>query len=116
MSTILQRYVAMSCNELQDDWGINLLHIGFVSNEIHIGRISCLPLAVSDRLYGGAYQSSNLDQLVYCTPACERQQRAYEIVRVQHALTIARVDGRDSVLFDAFLRRPKYVAGGCAWV
>ena len=39
---------------------------------------------------------------------------AYEIVREQHALTVARVNGRNSALSDAFFRRPKYTAEG--WV
>ena len=41
---------------------------------------------------------------------------AYEIAREQHALTVARVNGRNSALSDALLRRPKYTAGGWVWV
>ena len=41
---------------------------------------------------------------------------AYEIEREQHALTVARVNGRNSALSDALLRRPKYTAGGWVWV
>ena len=37
-------------------------------------------------------------------------------MREQHALTVARVNGRNSTLSDALLRRPKYVAGGWVWV
>ena len=74
------------------------------------------PLAVFDRSYGDARQNLDRDQLVYCDLACERQQRAYEHVREQHALTVARVNGRNSALSDALLRRPKYTAGGRVWV
>ena len=41
---------------------------------------------------------------------------AYEIVREQHAFTVARVNGRNSALSDALLRRPKYTASGWVWV
>ena len=41
---------------------------------------------------------------VYCDLARERQQRAYELVHEQHALTVARVNGRNSTLADALLR------------
>ena len=58
----------------------------------------------------------NRDHLVYCDLARERQQRAYELVREQHALTVARVNGRNCTLSDALLRRPKYVAGDWVWV
>ena len=69
-----------------------------------------------DRSYGGAHQNLDRDQLAYCNLARERQQRAYELVREQHALTVARVNGRNSALSDALLRRPKYTAGGWVWV
>ena len=41
---------------------------------------------------------------------------SYELVREQHAPTVARVKGRNSTLSDALLRRPKYTAGGWVWV
>ena len=74
------------------------------------------PLIVFDRSYGDAHQNLDRDQLAYCDLARERQQRAYEIVREQHALTVARANGRNSALSDALLRRPKYMAGGWVWV
>ena len=61
-------------------------------------------------------RSLDRDQLAYCDLARDRQQRAYEIVREQHALTVARVNGRNSALSDALLRRPKYTAVGWVWV
>ena len=73
-----------------------------------------LPLTVFDRSYGGIHQNLDRDQLAYCDFAREPQQRAYELVREQHALTVARVNGRNSALSDALLRRPQYAAGG--WV
>lgn len=59
-----------------------------------------LPIAVLNRSYGGVHQSLGR----------KCQQRAYELVRDQHALTIARVNGRNFSL-SAALRHPhKYVA------
>ena len=37
-------------------------------------------------------------------------------MREQHALTIAWINGRNSALSDALLRRPKYTAGGWVWI
>ena len=74
------------------------------------------PLAVFDRSYGDAHQNLDRDQLAYCDLARKRQQRAYELVREQHALTVARVNGRNSALSDDLLRRPKHTAGEWVWV
>ena len=57
-----------------------------------------------DRSYGGAHQSFDCDHLAYCDLARERQQRAYELVHGQHALTVVRVNGRNFTLSDALLR------------
>ena len=81
-----------------------------------MGRLPRLPLTVFDRSYGGMHQNLDRDQLAYCDLARERQQRAYELVREQHALTVARVNGRNSALSNALLRRPQYAAGGWVWV
>ena len=48
--------------------------------------------------------SFDCDHLAYSDLARERQQRAYELVHEQHALTGARVNGRNSTLSDALLR------------
>ena len=101
------------CNEHQNDMGAHLSHVeyvynnsasaatGLASNEVHIGRLTRPPLAVFDNSYGGARQGLDHDYLAYCDPARERQRRAYELVREQHALTAARVNGRNSTLSDA---------------
>ena len=124
----MAQMLAMVCNEHQNDWDAHLPHVeyaynnsvsaatGLASNEVHIGRLPRLPLAVFDRSHGGVYQSLDRDHLAYCDLARERQQRAYELVREQHALTVARINGRNSTLSDALLGRPKYVAGGWVWI
>ena len=118
--------LAMVCNEHQHDWDVHLPHLeyaynnsvsaatGLAPNEVHTRCLPRLPLAVFDLSHGGAHQNLDRDQLAYCDLARERQQRAYELVRDQHALTVARVNGRNSALSDALLRRPKYTAGG--WI
>ena len=120
----MAQMLAMVCNEHQNDWDAHLPHVeyaynnsvnaatGLAPNEVHIGRLPRLLLAVFDRSHGGAHQSLDRDHLAYCDLARERQQRAYELVREQHALTVARINGRNSTLSDALLSRPKYVAGG----
>ena len=103
----------MVCNEYQNDWDAHLSHVeyvynnsasaatGLASNEVHIGRLTRPHLAVFDSFYGGARQDLDRDYLAYCDPARERQRRAYELVREQHPLTAARVNGRNSTLSDA---------------
>ena len=117
----------MVCNEHQNDWDVHFPHFeyaynnsvsaatGLAPNVVHLGRLPRLPITVFDRSYGGAHQSLDRDQLAYCDLARERQQRAYELVREQHALTVTRINSRNSALSDAF-SRPKYVAGGWVWI
>ena len=123
----MAQMLAMVCNEHQNDWDVHLPHVeyaynssvsaatGLALNEVHIGRLPRPALTVFDRFNGGAHQSLDRDHLAYCDLARE-QQHAYELVREQHALTVARVNGRNSTLSDALLRRLKYVAGGWVWV
>ena len=106
---------AMVCNK-QHDWDAHLFHVeyayynsasaarGLASNEVYIGRLPRPSLAVFDRSYSGAHPSFDYDHLAYCDLARERQQRAYERVHEQHALTVTRVNRRNSTLSDALLR------------
>ena len=124
----MAQMLAMVCNEHQNDWDVHLPHVEYAYNnyvsaapglapiEVHIRRLPRLPLTVFDRSYGGAYQNLDRDQLACFDLAREHQQRAYELVREQHALTVLWVNGRNSALSDALLRRPKYTAGGWVWV
>ena len=123
----MAQMLAMVCNEHQNDWDAHLPHVeytynnsvrvatGRAPNEVHIRRLPRIPLTVFDRSYGGAHQSLDHDHHACCDLARERQQHAYEFVREQHALTVTRVNGRNSTLSEAQLRRPKYVAGGWVW-
>ena len=106
----------MVCNEHQHDSDAHIFHVeyayynsasaatGLASNGVHVGRLPHSSLAVFDRSYGGAHQSVDCDHLACCDLARERQQHAYELVHEQHALTVARVNGRNSTLSDALLR------------
>ena len=117
----MAQMLAMVCNKHKNDWDAHLPHVeyaynnsvnaatGLAPNEVHIGRLPRLPLAVFDRSHGGARQSPDRDHLAYCDLARERQQRAYELVREQHALTTTRINGSNSTLSDALLSRPKYI-------
>ena len=116
--------LAMVCNEHQSDWDVYLpqdehaynksvsVTTGLAPDEIYIGRLPRLPFAVFDRYYGGACQSLDRNHIVYYDLEEEPQQPTYELVREQYALTVARVNGWNSTLSDALLRRPKYVVGG----
>ena len=128
LNHIMAQMLAMVCNEHQNDWDAHPPHveyaynncvnaaIGLAPNKVHIGRLPRLPLAVFDRSHGGAHQSLDRDHLAYCDLARERQQRAYELFREQHALAVARINGCNSTLSDVLLGRPKYVARGWIWI
>ena len=62
------------------------------------------------------HKLSTSDHLAYWDLATDRQQRANDIDRRHHALTVPRVNRRNSALADALRPVPKFVVGGWAWV
>ena len=102
----------------QDDWDVHLLQVefayhnsvsaatGLTPNEVHMNRLPRFPCTI----YARGHQSLACYHLEYCDLAADRQQRAYAPVREQHALTISRVERRNSALSDA-LTQPIYTVG-----
>ena len=94
----------MVVNERQDGWDLQLPLIefahnnsvsavtGLAPNEVHMGRLSRLPLTVFERTGVAGHQSLARDHLAYCDLATDRQQRANDIVRKHHALTASRLN------------------------
>ena len=124
----MAQMLAMVVNERQDDWDLQLRHVefaynssvsavtGLALNEVHMGRLPRLPLTVLERTGVAGHQSLARDHLAYCDLVTDRQQRANDIVRKHHALTVSRVNRRNSALTDALRPAPKFVVGGWAWV
>ena len=81
-----------------------------------MGRLLRLPLTVFDRTDVVGHQSLARDHLAYSDLATDRQDRANDIVRAHHALTVSRVNRRISVLADALRPAPNFATGGWAWV
>ena len=120
--------LAMSGNEQQTDWDIQLPHVesaynnsvsaatGLAPNEVHLGRLPRLPLTVFDLPNIGGHQSLDRDHLAYIDLATARQRRAYLAVREQHKITIWRLDRRNAPILAALRRSPPFVTGGWAWV
>ena len=118
----------MVVNERQDDWDLQLPHVefahnnsvsaatGLAPNEVHMGRLPRLPLTVFEGTGVAGHQSLARDHLVYCDLATDRQQRANDIAGKHHALTVFRVNRRNSALADALRPVPRFVVGGWAWV
>ena len=79
---------------------------GLASNEVHMLRLPRLPLTIFDHHYARGHQSLARDHLEYCDLAADRQRRAYALVRQQHALTVSRVELRNSALSDALKQLP----------
>ena len=124
----MAQMLAMVVNEQQHDWDVRLPHVEFAFNnsvsaatglaphEVHMGRRSRLPLTVFERKGVAGHQSLAGDHLAQCDLATDRQQSANDIVRKHHALTVARVNRRNSAPVDALRPAPKFAVGGWAWV
>ena len=119
---------AMIANERQDDWDLHIPHVefaynnsvsaatGLAPNEVHMGILPRLPLMVFGRTGVVGHQSLARDHLAYCELATHRQKRANDIVRAHHALTVSRVNRRNSALADPLRPAPNFSTGGWAWV
>ena len=115
-------------NGLENNLDEQLPHVEFDSNssvsattrvapnEVHIGRLPCLPLTIFERTGVAGHQSLARDHLAYCDLATDRQQRAYDIVSEHHALTLSLVERRNSALSNALRPLPKFTVGGWAWL
>ena len=124
----MAQMLAIVVNEQQDDWDLNQPHEEFAynnsvsaatdlaPNEVHMGRLPRFPLTVYDRTRVVGHQSLARDHLAYCGLATDGQTRANDIVRAHHALTVSRVDCRNSALDDALRPAPNFTLGGWAWV
>ena len=124
----MAQMLAMVINERQDGWDLQLPHVEFAYNnsvsaatglapiEVYMGRLPRLPLMVFERTGVAGHQSLAPDDLAYCDLATDRQQRADDIVRKHHPLTVYRVNRRHSAVTDAMRPAPKFVVGGWAWV
>ena len=84
--------------------------------EVHIGRLSRLPMMVFDRTDVVGHQSLAPDPLAYGHLATDQQKRANDILRAHHALAVSRVNRRNSALLDALRPAPNFTVGGWAWV
>ena len=119
----MAQMLAMVVNERQDDWDLHLPHVEFGYSatdmapiEVYMGRLPRLHLTVFDYTGVVGHQSLACDHLAYCDLATDRQKRANDIVRAHHALTVSRVNRRNSALADALRPSPNFASGGWAWV
>ena len=127
VNNTMAQMLAMVVNERQD-WDLQPLHVEFAynnsvsaatslaPNEVHMGRLPRLPLMVFERTGVAGHQGLARDHLAYCDLAVDRQQRANDIVRKHHAVTVCRVNCRNSAFADALRPAPKFAVGGWAWV
>ena len=124
----MAQMLAMVVNERHDDWDAQLPYVEFAynssvsaatalaPNEVHMGRLPRLPLTICDRPGVAGHQSLARDHLAYCYLASERQQRANDIVREMHALTVSRVERRNSALSDALRQVSNFIVGNWVWL
>ena len=81
-----------------------------------MGRLPRLSMTVFERTGVARHQCLARDDLAYCDLTTDRQQRANDVVRKHHVLTVYRVNRRNSALADALRPAPKFAVGGWAWV
>ena len=124
----MAQMLAMVVNERQGDWGLHLPHVefaynssvgaatGLAPNEVHMGRLPRLPLTIFNRTGVVGHQSLAHDHLANCDLATDRQKRAKDVVHAHHALTVCRVNRRNSALADALRSAPNFAVGGWSWV
>ena len=108
----------------QDDRDLQVPHVEFTYNdfvstatalapsELHMSRLLRLPLAVFQRTVVAGRQSVAREHLVYCDQATDRQHRANDIVHKHHALTVSRINRRNSAFADALQPAPKFAMDG----
>ena len=128
MNHTMAQMLAMVVNELQNNWDVQLPHVefaynnsvsaatGLAPNEVHMGRVPRLTVTIFERTGVAGHQSLTRDHLAYCDLATDRQQRACDIVREHHALTVSRVERRNSALSDALRAVLKFTVSGWVWV
>ena len=87
---------------------------GSAPNDVNMNRLLRLPLNGFEQHYTRGHQGLARDRLEYCDLATDHQQRAYALVREQHALTVSRVERRNPALSGALKQLPTYTVGG--WV
>ena len=124
----MDQMLAMVVHKRQDDWDLSLPHVKFAyNNSISAatglgtrrgphGQLPRLPLTGFDRTGVVGHQSLARDHLVYCDMATDRKTRANDIVRAHHALTLSRLNRRNSALADALRPAPNFATGGWEWV
>ena len=127
MNHTMAQMQAMVVNE-QDDWDMRLLYVEFAYNDsvsaatglapdgVHMGRLPRLPLTVFERTAVAGHQSLARDHMACCDLATDRQQRASDIVRKHHELTVFLLDRRNPALAGVLPPVPKFAVGGWAWV
>lgn len=70
---------------------------GLAPNEVHMER---LPRTVFDCANVGQHQSSDRDHLTFSNLSRDTQQKAHDLLRQQHALTVTQIELRNSSLLD----------------
>ena len=91
---------------------------GIAPNEVHIGIYPRLPMTVLEGRGVKAHQGLKQDQLDCLKLMRDRQVRTYEllIVKEEDRLTKATHESNNKNQIESTNRRPKYEAGGWAWI
>ena len=120
----MRQMLAMVVNERKDDLDLHLPRVeftynnsvnaatGLAPNEVRMGRLPRLSLMVFDRTGDVGHQRLARNQLAHCDLGTDRQKRANDIVRAHHAITVPRINRRNSALANALRPAPTFTVGG----
>ena len=124
----LAQMLSLVISEQQDDWDEWLSYVvqaynnsvsaatGLAPNEIHLGRMPRLPMAVIDECVVKGHTGEKQDQLLYLDIVRERQQRAFELVQESHLIAMSKIQRSNTKLLTILHKLPNFEVGSWVWI
>ena len=124
----LAQMLSLVISKQQDDWDEWLPHVvqaynnsvsaatGLAPNEIHLGRMPRLPMAIIDECVAKGHTGEKQDQLLYLDIVRERQQRAFELVQESHLIAMSKIQRSNTKLLAILHKLPNFEVGKWVWI
>ena len=124
----LAQMLSLVISEQQDDWDEWLPYVvqaynnsvsavaGLAPNEIHLGRMSRLPMTIIDECVVKGHMGKKQDQLLYLDIVRERQQRAFELVQESHLIAMSKIQRSNTKLLAILHKLPNFKVGNWVWI
>ena len=124
----LAQMLSLVISEQQDDWDKWLPYegqaynnsvstaTGLGPNDIHLGRMTRLPITIIDECVVKGHTDEKQDQLLYLDIVRERQQRAFEEVQGSHLITLSKNQRSITKLLAVLHKLPNFEVGNWVWI